>query len=435
MDQLTRDARHIFDEAVRSVQPSNLSYQEELDECKHFLRSTGGNIRVLAAGKAALTMASAAQAQLGSALESGLAVVPHGYVKSLPARVPRPRQFKVIEAGHPVPDTSGLSAAHQSLQIASQCTGKDVFLVLLSGGASALLTAPSPGLTLEDLSHVNRILLKSGATIHQINTMRKHLSSIKGGNLAKAAWPARIVTLAISDVPGDDLSVIGSGPTTGDITTFADCVQLIRQLDLQLPERVINYLDRGARGLHPETIAPDDPILKASRAQVVASNRTLLESAAHAASKLGYNVSAVDHDIQGEAHLLGRQHARKAAKLPPGACILWGGESTVFVKGNGNGGRNQEVALGAAIAMADIPRNLVLLSGGTDGIDGPTDAAGAWATPETVNKAQKLGLNAQHYLANNDAYRFFSAIDQLLMTGPTHTNVMDIGIALTEAAP
>ncbi len=389
-----------------------------------------GTIRVVGAGKAAMTMAAALEQQFPECSFEGQVVVPHGYINSFPKDQSPPKSIRITEAGHPLPDEGSLQAATDALQIAQACGKDDTLIVLLSGGASALWSLPSPGLTLEDLCTVNRLLLRSGANIHQINAVRKHLSGIKGGQLAMAAWPAHTITLAISDVIGDNESAIGSGPTVADSTTWNDAAYVVTALDLPIPDQVQKYLDLGLEGKLPETPKPGSELLKKSEFRMLASNDHALKAAEDAAKKMGYFVSCIDYSVNGEAQDIGAIMARTVLNLGPGECSLWGGETTVTVQGAGKGGRNQELALSAACEFKNKPIDVVLLSGGTDGIDGPTDAAGGWVTPDTVARAHRIGMDPYAALEDNDAYHCLKAVDQLLITGPTHTNVMDIGIGL-----
>ena len=431
MPNVIRDAKAIFRRAVQSVQADRLAYPQQIDACRAHVRSRGGAIQVLAAGKAALAMAVWLERKLGDAIAGGLAVVPHGYADTCPEHIGLPDRIAVTEAGHPVPDAQGLEAASRALNIADKCGAVDALVILLSGGASALWPAPAPGLTLDHLARANRTLLKSGADIHQINTLRKHLSGIKGGRLAAAASPACVLTLAVSDVIGDDLSVIGSGPATADSTTFADCLELAEVLGADLPQAVMRHLALGAKGLVPEPPKPGDKRLQEVQSMVLASNRTALRAAGAEAAHRGYRVVNIAHDVAGEARHIGTNVTRRALSLGPRQCLLWGGESTVVVRGRGKGGRNQELVLAAACELASSKMEVIVLSGGTDGIDGPTDAAGAWATPATLRKGRRLGLDAASALHRNDAYTYFDGVDQLIRTGPTHTNVMDVGLVLT----
>jgi hydroxypyruvate reductase len=307
--------------------------------------------------------------------------------------------------------------------------------VLLSGGASALMALPAGGITLEDKQDTSRRLLKAGATIHELNTVRKHLSAIKGGRLA-AATTAPVVTLVISDVVGDDLSVIGSGPTMPDPSTFADALAVLdkRGGRTAYASAVVSLLERGQRGERAETPKPEDPRIARSIACIIGGRMTAVEGAVDAARSRGYHVHLIDEPVVGEAREAARAFAadvqRSASTLPRPACIVGAGETTVAVRGNGLGGRNQEFAL----AMLPGPKGPGLPyafgSIGTDGIDGPTDAAGAVVDPTTAERAAALGLDAQRFLNNNDSYHFFSALDDLLRTGPTGTNVGDVQVAL-----
>jgi len=337
MPNVIRDARAIFSRAVQHVQADRLTYPRQIEACREHVRRRGGVIRVLAAGKAAIGMAVWLERKLGDAIAGGLAVVPHGYTDTCSGHIGLSDRIAVTEAGHPVPDAHGLEAASRSLDIAGNCGAADALVILLSGGASALWPAPAPTLTLYHLVRVNRILLKSGADIHQINTLRKHLSAIKGGHLAAVAAPARVLTLAISDVTGDDLSIVGSGPAAADSTTYADCLMVVEALGLDLPKVVMQHLALGARGLFLETPKPGDPRLRAVQSLVLASNRTALRAAAAEAEERGYRVVDIAHDVSGEARHIGTQFARRALSLGSRQCLLYGGESTVVVRGGGRG--------------------------------------------------------------------------------------------------
>lgn len=429
-EQAFVDARAIFEEAVRSVQAELVLSDVDLASLARRDLEGFRHVYLLAAGKAAMAMAGVVEGQLAGCLTGGLAVVPYGYMATLPVGQRAPELVDVMEAGHPVPDRASMMAADGALAIAERCERDDLLLVLLSGGASALWSAPVHPVTLADLAQVNELLLKSGADIHEINTVRKHLSRIKGGKLSALAWPANTVTLVVSDVTGDDMSVIGSGPTTADPTTKADAMEVVTNRHLELPVAVQQYLEKGVNGEVPDTPGTDDSRLMRANARIIGSNRLAVHSAAKAACSLGYEVVRADLDVRGEARLVGVERAREALRLAPGQCIVWGGETTVTVCGSGKGGRNQEVALAAACAWDGAQENVILLSAGTDGIDGPTDAAGAWATPFTAALARARGLNPEVALRQNDAYTLFAGVNQLLITGPTHTNVMDLGLTI-----
>ena len=416
-------AKRIFDAAVDSV-----SAHRKLEQVADL--PIPSSCRVVGAGKAAMTMAAALEQYFPNASFKGEVVVPHGYIDSFPDQFARPKAIGVSEGGHPIPNLNSQRSAERALSVAMDCGRNETLIVLLSGGASALWSAPFKGLSLQDIQTVNQMLLQSGADIHQLNTIRKHLSAIKGGRLAEAAWPGRVVTLAVSDVIGDDSSVIGSGPTVGDPTTWQDATDIIEKLDLQLPTEVHRYLQLGIEGSLPETPKPNAKPLKQSVFRLLASNTDALKAAEAAAQNMGYEVVSVYHDVCGEARNVGAAMARRVLRLKPGQCFIWGGETTVTVRGNGKGGRNQELALAAACVLEGASLDAVLLSGGTDGIDGPTDAAGGWVTRDTVPIALARGLDPHVALEANDAYNCLCATNQLLITGPTHTNVMDVGIGL-----
>lgn len=347
----------------------------------------------------------------------------------------RPPHVEWHDAGHPIPDARSVRAAHRALEIASEAASGDLLMVLLSGGASALMALPADGITLEDKQDTVRRLLRAGATIDELNAVRKHLSGIKGGRLA-AATHARVVTLAISDVVGDDLSVIGSGPTMPDPSTFADALRVLEQRGGRdtFPPAAVALLERGDRGDVPETPKADDRRLARSVARIIGGRMTAVHGAADAARALGYDVHVIQTPIVGESREAARAFVRDVdgavATLRRPACVIGGGETTVHVKGTGLGGRNQEFALAV---LADLTRSALhaaVGSIGTDGIDGPTDAAGAIVDPTSPERARARGLDAVRFLDNNDSYHFFSALDDLVRTGPTGTNVGDVQVAL-----
>ncbi|MCY4674430.1 MAG: glycerate kinase [Bacteroidetes bacterium] len=416
-------AKRIFSAAVDGVSAYRL-----LEQVNNLPISD--SCRVVGAGKAAMPMAAALEQCFPNAVFEGEVVVPHGYMDSFPDELARPKAIRISEGGHPIPNVNSQRAAERALKIAKDCGQNDTLIVLLSGGASALWSAPDKGLTLQDIRTVNHMLLQSGADIHQLNTIRKHLSAIKGGRLAVATWPGRVVTLAVSDVIGDDMSVIGSGPTVGDLTTWQDATDIIQALDLRLPTAVHQHLQLGVEGGLPDTPKPNSKLVQQSIFRLLASNADALKAAEATAQNMGYEVVSVDHDVCGEAREVGAAMARCVLRLKPGQCFIWGGETTVTVRGNGKGGRNQELALAAACELEGTSLDAVLLSGGTDGIDGPTDAAGGWVNPDTVPMALAHGVDPQAALEANDAYNCLRATKQLLITGPTHTNVMDVGIGL-----
>ncbi len=373
---------------------------------------------MIGAGKAGASMARAVERLLGRRISSGFINVPDG----VSARLHR---IQLHPCGHPIPDERGAEGARRILEIARSAGPRDLLIALISGGASALLPAPAPPLTLGDKQALTRQLLACGATIHEINAVRKHLSLIKGGQLAQAAHPAAMVTLLLSDVVGDDPGVIGSGPTVPDPSTIADAVGVLKKYGL----------DASREALH-ETPKPGDPVFARSHHVIVGSNRQAIAAAEACARKLGYRTIVLSTTIEGETREIAGMHAAIAREilarnrpLRRPACLLSGGETTVTVRGRGLGGRNQEFVLAAILALGGVGP-VTILSAGTDGIDGPTDAAGAIADSSTLARASALGLDAGGSLDDNDAYRFFEPLDALLKTGPTGTNVADVRILL-----
>ncbi len=429
------DARAIFAGALRAVQADRLLEAEPL--AAHVRRPLHAYRRlvVVGMGKAAMAMAGVLERQLADRKIEGAVVVPAGYPRALPAHVPAPRAIHVLEGEHPVPGPGSLEAGRHVLRLAATCADGDLLVALISGGGTALAAAPAEGVAPADVQRTFELLLKSGADIHAMNAVRKHLSRLGGGQLARAARPAEVAALVVSDVPGDDLSVIASGPTAPDPTTFAGAVHVLREYNLwsAVPRAVRHHLEAGVRGERAETPRPGDALFEHVHTRLVGTNRHALEAARAEAERGGYRARIVAGDVTGEARGVGKEHVRvlQAAGADRPVCLLWGGETTVTVRGDGTGGRNQELALAAALALDGAPHTCVLLSAGTDGMDGPTDAAGAWATPQTLARARRHGLDAQDHLDRNDSHAFFDALGQLLRTGPTHTNVMDVQIGLT----
>lgn len=378
-----------------------------------------GRTIVVGAGKAAAKMARAVEDNWSGALE-GIVVTRYGH------RVACDR-IEVIEAAHPVPDAAGEAGARRILDLVSDAGPDDLVLCLMSGGASALLSLPGEGLTLRDKQGVNRDLLRSGANITEMNCVRKHLSAIKGGRLAAAAAPARVVTLAISDVPGDDPAVIGSGPTVADATSFADARAIFDKYELTPPESIGRFLAEA----RDETPKPGDPKLRNTECRLIATPQMSLDAAADAARAAGVTPLILGDAIEGEAREvatvmagIARQVARRGQPAPPPVVLLSGGETTVTVRGAGRGGRNAEFLLALAVAL-DGEASVWGLAADTDGIDGTEDNAGAIVSPDTLTRAAPAGLEAKAMLANNDGYSFFKELGDLVMTGPTLTNVND----------
>ncbi len=377
------------------------------------------NIYVIGAGKASAQMARAIERLLSARITSGEINVKDGHAALL-------RRIAINKCGHPVPDQRGVAGACRIAQLASAATADDLIVCLISGGASALLPLPAPPVTLAQKQKTTRMLLHCGASIHEINCVRKHISQIKGGQLARLAYPATLLTLILSDVIGDDLDVIGSGPTVPDRSTLAGARAILEKY--RIPTSVL-------AAAH-ETPKPGDKIFMKTRNVIVGSNALAVDAAALEARRLGFHTLVLSTYVEGEARQVARVHASIAKEIVATgrpvrkpACVISGGETTVTIRGSGLGGRNQEFALAAAIDIAGL-NNVTILSGGTDGTDGPTDAAGAIADGTTLARAQTLGLNAALSLANNDSYRFFEATGDLIKTGPTGTNVADIQLIL-----
>ncbi len=389
------------------------------------------SIYVIGAGKASAAMAAAVERLLGRRVRGGVVNVKYGHL----ARV---RRIELNECGHPFPDSNGVRGAARIVEIARQAGEEDLVICVISGGASALMALPAAPITLEEKQTVTKLLLASGASIHEINAVRKHISAVKGGQLARLAAPAGVLALLLSDVIGDDLDVIGSGPTAPDRSSFADAKRVLDEYSVweAVPAAVRERILSGLRGEIPETPKPGDEVFSRTQNLVIGSNRLAVDAAAQAARRLGYHTLVLSTLIEGETRDVARMHAAIAREiiasgrpLTPSACLISGGETTVTLRGDGLGGRNQEFALAAAIDLASC-QHVVVLSAGTDGTDGPTDAAGAMADGATVARAAALGLDARRFLANNDSYHFFQPLGDLLVTGPTGTNVMDVRLIL-----
>jgi glycerate 2-kinase len=420
-----RDALRIFRAALQAADPeqavlNHLSFDGQVLKAgrKRYKLGAFDRIQVIGAGKASASMAHALESLLGRRITSGWINVPDGTATRL-------RRIELHACGHPVPDERGAEGASRILEIARSAGSRDLLICVISGGASALLPAPAPPLTLAKKQALTRQLLASGATIHEMNAVRKHLSLIKGGQLAQAAYPATVVSLLLSDVVGDDPGVIGSGPTVTDASACADAVEILRKYKIEVP----------LEALH-ETPKAGDSSLARTHAVTVGSNRQAVDAAVVCARKLGYRTAVLSTSIQGETRDVASMHAAIAREILASgrplrrpACLLSGGETTVTVRGRGLGGRNQEFVLAAVLAL-DGAGPVTVLSAGTDGIDGPTDAAGAIADSETLARAAGMGLDARRLLDNNDSYHFFEPLQALLKTGPTGTNVMDVRVLL-----
>ncbi len=378
-----------------------------------------GRLIVIGAGKASAAMAKAVEDNWSGDL-SGLVVTRYGY--EVPCR-----HLEIVQAAHPVPDAAGMKAAQKMLETVKNLTEKDTVLCLISGGGSALLPLPLEGLSLEDKQAVSRSLLKSGASISEINCVRRHLSAIKGGRLAAACYPAKVVTLLISGVPGDDPMDIASGPMVADRTTCTDALEILKKYEIDIPRHMAEMLEEG----RTESVKPDDPRIKDVVTHLIATPQMALESAAAVAEAHGIKAHILSDRIEGEARDAGMvlsaiamQVARQAQPFKPPCVLLSGGETTVTVRGNGRGGRNVEFLLSLGIAL-NGHSNIYAVAGDTDGVDGMEEIAGAYLAPDSMQRAWKLGINPKDSLANNDGHEFFQALGNAIITGPTLTNVND----------
>jgi hydroxypyruvate reductase len=415
--------RRMFDAAIASAQPA-LCVPPHLPTPRDV---EGGRLLVIGAGKASAAMAQAVEAHWSGPL-SGLVVTRHGY--GVPCN-----RIEIVEASHPVPDEAGMGAALRMLDLLRDLSPTDVVLCLVSGGGSALLPLPLEGLSLKDKQAVNQALLASGASISEMNCVRRHLSAIKGGRLAAACYPARVITLLMSDVPGDRPMDIASGPTAADPTTCADALAISQRYRIDLPVAALAALESGVA----ESIKPEDRRLERTEIRMIATPAMALEAAARVAREAGYQTVVLGDAIEGEARDVGKVlagialHAAERAKpFAPPCVLLSGGETTVTVRGSGVGGRNVECLLSLAIALNGHPR-IHALMGDTDGVDGTVEIAGALIGPQTLPRAWDVGLMAAEALANNDAHSFFKALDTSVFTGPTRTNVNDFRAILIEA--
>ncbi|WP_207514444.1 glycerate kinase type-2 family protein [Longitalea luteola] len=436
---MRNDALKIFSAAVRAVQPRyllarHIRWQQDkllLGE-QLFAQGDINKVFIIGAGKASAAMAREAEIVLGSRTDDGVVVTKYGHGFTL-------NTIRCIEAGHPVPDENSLLGGREMIRLVKNAGEKDVVIALISGGASALVVDCPPGVLLPELQIVFKRLLQCGATIEEMNTVRKHLSAgIKGGQLMRTAWPATVINFILSDVIGDPLDSIASGPTVADRSTFADAWDIIRKYQLaeKLPVSIIRWLHLGLNKQIPETPKPGDPIFTKSFNYLIGTNRIALEAAAETARSLRYTPVIVTDALKGEAREKAQELVAQVRQYdgPRPACLLLGGETTVTVNHPGKGGRNQEFALAALIALQqafpDSEKLPVLLSAGTDGTDGPTDAAGAVVDAAVIKQAAQRVLTAEDYLTRNDSWNFFHQAGGHIITGPTFTNVMDIVVVL-----
>ncbi len=436
--KLRRDAIAIFHSGLKAVDPvvavkrhlkyldSRLEIQGQTYDLSEF-----ENIYVIGMGKASASMARAIEELIGERCTDGIINVKRGH--SVPLKI-----AKINEAGHPVPDEAGLAGTKEIIELLEQTCEKDLVLCLISGGGSALLPAPSEGLTLQDKQQTTKVLLDSGANIHEINAIRKHISQVKGGRLARMAYPSTLISLILSDVIGDNLDSIASGPTVPDSSTFEDCLHILDKYEIRqrILRSVVEFLEKGVRGEVEETPKTEDPAFTKTGNFIIGSNILAVRAAKEKADELGYNSLILSSFIEGETKEVARVHSAivkgiisTSNPVARPACVISGGETTVTIRGKGLGGRNQEFSLAAAIDIDGL-ENTVILSGGTDGTDGPTDAAGAIADGTSLRRARELNLKADYYLRENDSYNFFQKLGDLLITGPTRTNVMDLRLVL-----
>jgi glycerate 2-kinase len=426
----------IYRAAVAAVDPARLvglaiDGRRQGAEPVPDLVASASRIVLLAVGKASLAMAREIERRVGDRLVDAIAVIPRG---SDSTRAQTFKKVRVLEASHPVPDESSQNAARLACEMLRRATAADLVIVALSGGASAMFVMPAQGLTLADKVAVNQALLKAGASIRELNTVRKHLSAVKGGRLLRYCGGARVLALILSDVPGNDLATIGSGLTVGDSSSFGDAIAVLKRRDVwgRAPEAVRSYLERAEAGETGATVKPGDPILERVTNVIIGDSSIALEGAERAAAELGYRSERVK-EMRGEANDVGRALASSLCAINgERLCVIAGGEPVVTVRGGGKGGRAQQCALAIGIELSQIGvgRRIAVLVAGTDGIDGPTDAAGAFASPETVADGERAGVSAATALTRNDAYNFFKASGGLLITGPTGTNVSDLFIGL-----
>lgn len=437
-EQARRQLDEIFSAGLQAVDPRAAvlrSVERKGDVLRVAGRSYALNdyerILIVGAGKAGAPMAQAMEEVLGERIHQGRVTVKYGHALPL-------ERVEVLEAAHPVPDEQGIAATERVMELCRGAGERDLVFCLISGGGSALLVCPARGIGLREIQAVTSELLSCGASIGEINAMRKHLSQVKGGQLARLCSPAPVITLILSDVVGDPLDVIASGPTVPDSSSFPQCMEIVERYGLsgRLPAAVLEILKRGAGGAVPENPQAGDDLFQRVQNEIVGNNLSAVLAAAEKASELGYRPLVLSTRMEGETRIVSRVHADifrevRATGYPasPPLCILSGGETTVTLKGKGKGGRNMEFSLAAAIHLQG-ERDIYFLSGGTDGTDGPTDAAGAYADGTTVERGRSMGLDPNAFLEENDSYAYFEKLGDLLVTGPTKTNVMDLRVCI-----
>ena len=437
-------AKAIFLKALSAVDPSKILKDririerdrlliKEEDSERIFDLNGVHKIFLVGTGKASNSMAQAIEEIFGDRITRGVITTKYGHLLPL-------KKTEIIEAGHPLPDRKGYEGAKKIQRLLKESGPRDLVIFLLSGGGSALLPFPADHIDLKEKQEVTQLLLDCGADIKEINTIRKHISRMKGGWLAKWAYPSMVVGFILSDVVGDHLDVIGSGPTVPDPSTFEEAWEILKKYDLlnEIAPSIRRHLQLGKEGKVEETPKPQEVVFERAYNSLLGSNILALRAAKEEATAFGFNTLILSSSIEGETREAARFHTAIAKELissgnpiPTPACILSGGETTVTIKGKGLGGRNQEFVLAGALEISGTEK-VVLLSGGTDGTDGPTDATGAVADHTTVQRGKSMGLDPNFYLDNNDAYPFFEKLGDLLITGPTHTNVMDVRILLVD---
>jgi glycerate 2-kinase len=435
--QLRDCARQIWEAALDAANPATcinktLRVQGNVLSIGDKKFTIDGKLIVIGTGKAASRMAQVVEETLGDRITDGLVVTK--YEHGLPLK-----RIRQIEAGHPIPDAAGVNAVREMRDLLNGLKPQDIVLCLISGGGSALWPAPADGITLEQKQEVTSVLLRAGATILELNAVRKHLSAVKGGQLAAWAVPARLATLIMSDVIGDPIDFIASGPTAPDTTSFADALSIVQKYGVAVPAAVTQRLQDGVAGRIPDTPKPGNPLFRNVENLIIANNRLLVDAAAARAKALGFGTIILGTEVQGESKeaagffaAIAREIAATGNPGKPPVCVLAAGETTVTVRGKGLGGRNQEMALAWAISVAARPIDIpcCFASVATDGSDGPTNAAGGLVDPSTAQRAADLGLAPQRYLTDNDSWNFLRGTGDLIVTGPTQTNLMDIQILL-----
>jgi glycerate-2-kinase len=433
MEQISVKAltRELFDAALKAVNPYESVKQNVNRVIETYNTSRCEKIRVIGFGKASCLMMRALEDSLGDLIDEAVVITKYGHRGSLY----KSEKINIFEAGHPIPDENGLIGTEEVIRLLRHIPENTLLVCLISGGGSALLVSPYKGITLYEKQKLTGLLLKAGADISALNTVRKHLSRVKGGRLAEIAYPAPIVSLILSDVIGDRLDVIASGPTSPDTTTYSNALHILEDYRIRdrAPQTAVDILESGKKGIIPETPKEGSKIFDRLENIIIGSNKIALAAAREEAEKRGLTVEMISSELSGEAKDVGRWLAGKAREIKQTKdirkplCFISGGETTVTVTGRGLGGRNMELTLSFAMEIEGMS-GITLLSAGTDGTDGPTDAAGAVVDGQTVIKAKSHGMNPGTYLSNNDSYHFFKKIQELVMTGPTGTNVMDIQI-------